>query len=89
MSDPVTLYGTAHRPPAVEQITLGDLSFTLQDGALRHIRKGGTEMLRAISFLVRDRDWGTLVPEFTEILRHHDGDFRLSAKAVCAIVGFS
>lgn len=82
MSDPVTLYGTAHRPPAAQQITLGDLSFTLQDGALRHIRKGGTEMLRAISFLVRDRDWGTLVPEFKEISRHHDGDFRLSARAV-------
>ena len=44
------------------RITAGALSFTYQDGALRHIRLGDVEILRGIAFLVRDRDWGTLKP---------------------------
>lgn len=45
------------------RITAGGLSFTYQDGALRHIRLGEVEILRGIAFLVRDRDWGTLTPQ--------------------------
>ena len=47
------------------RITAGGLSFTYDDGALRHIRLGEVEILRGIAFLVRDRDWGTLIPQIT------------------------
>ena len=59
------LYGTEAPPTSSEQITVGDLSFTLEGGALRHITDKGIEMLRGIAFLVRDRDWGTLSPALT------------------------
>lgn len=47
------------------RITAGGLSFTYQDGGLRHIRLGEVEVLRGIAFLVRDRDWGTLEPQIS------------------------
>lgn len=47
------------------RIRVGALSFGYQDGALRHIRLGDVEILRGIAFLVRDRDWGTLVPQIS------------------------
>lgn len=69
MSDALRHYGTAVPPTPSERFTLGDLSFTLEDGALRHVRLGKAEMLRGIAFLVRDRDWGTLAPTLAEAER--------------------
>ena len=54
---------------AAERITLGKLGFTLQDGALRHLSYDGVELIRGLSFLVRDRDWGTIVPRLTTLSR--------------------
>jgi D-apionolactonase len=34
---------------------------------LRHIRFGGVEVIRAISYIVRDKDWGTYSPAITEL----------------------
>ena len=62
MTDAKALYGTDAPVAPSEQLVVGSLSFTLEQGALRHIRVGDVEILRGISFLVRDRDWGTLVP---------------------------
>lgn len=39
------------------------LSFDYEGGALRNIRLDGVEIIRGIAFLVRDRDWGTLLPQ--------------------------
>lgn len=75
------LYGTEAPPTPSEQIIVGDLSFTLEGGALRHITFKGIEMLRGIAFLVRDRDWGTLSPTLTEISRQTNGVFRLEIEA--------
>jgi hypothetical protein len=40
----------------------GPLSVELENGALRYVRLGGSEMIRAIAFLVRDENWGTFPP---------------------------
>lgn len=74
MTERLRLFGTEAADLAAERISLGNLSFSLQDGALRHIRLGDTELIRGIAFLVRDRDWGTLAPELTEVARRIDND---------------
>jgi len=53
------LTGTPTPEPIPEVLTAGPLSVTLQDGNLRTLRFLGHEVLRAVSFLVRDKDWGT------------------------------
>ncbi len=53
------LYGTAECEPESRTLVAGKLSIDFQDGNLRSLRFGGHEVLRAISFLVRDKDWGT------------------------------
>ena len=65
MSDRTPSSSTApHRPnpPASPERrkTEADLA---ADGNLRTIRYDGIEVLRAISYLVRDRDWGTYSPD--------------------------
>lgn len=57
--DLLQLYGTSEREPESRTLAAGDLRVSLQDGNLRSLRFRGHEVLRAISFLVRDRDWGT------------------------------
>jgi hypothetical protein len=53
------LYGTAE--PRLPALTLraGALSAVLQDGAIRWLRWHGVEVLRAVSYLLRDTQWGT------------------------------
>ena len=53
------LYGTSETEPESRILTAGPLAVTLQDGNLRTLRFRGHEVLRAVSFLVRDKDWGT------------------------------
>lgn len=57
------LYGTDDPLPTVRQLTAGLVSAELEAGNLRHIRHGGREIIRAISFIVRDRHWGTHAPQ--------------------------
>ena len=65
MSEVIRLYGTLEPPAISDSITIGQLSFTLEEGALRHIRVGSIEIIRCIAFLIRDRDWGTLTPRLS------------------------
>jgi hypothetical protein len=66
-TDPFQLYGTheIETPPA--QLTAGKLTVDFKDGNLRTIRYNGAEVLRAISYLVRDRDWGTYAPAIDDL----------------------
>lgn len=52
----------------------GTLSFTLEDGALRHLRCDGREVVRQIAFLVRDRDWGTIAPSLGPVAEDRQPD---------------
>ncbi|RDL48863.1 hypothetical protein BLJAPNOD_04322 [Ensifer sp. M14] len=53
------LFGSDEREPTVQRLQAGQLSVDLDGGNLRTIRFAEREVLRGISFLVRDRDWGT------------------------------
>ena len=54
------LFGTDQPGPVRRVVQAGLLSVVLEDGNLRDIRFGGVEVLRGISYLVRDSGWGTL-----------------------------
>lgn len=60
--DTVALYGTEEPvdPPIV--LCAGALTAELDAGNLQHIRLGPVEVIRAIPFIVRDRQWGTYNP---------------------------
>ncbi len=66
---------------AAARISLGKLGFTLQDGALRHLSYDGVELIRGLSFLVRDSDWGTIVPRLTTLSREEGEVFRQTFRA--------
>ncbi|WP_422071644.1 hypothetical protein [Tranquillimonas rosea] len=63
MTDLLHLYGTEEPPADPPVRRVGALSFEWTGTGLRHVRLGGTELIRSVAFLARDRDWGTLTPE--------------------------
>lgn len=80
--DLLRLYGTNEREPESRTLVAGDLSVTLQDGNLRTLRFRGHEVLRAVAFLVRDKDWGTCSAEIAELRIEVAGQgFSVSYKA--------
>ncbi len=54
------LYGTAELPAPAREIRCGPLSMLITSDMLRQIRWQGVELVRAISYPIRDRDWGTM-----------------------------
>lgn len=62
MSRNQILFGTDQAPINSQRFAIAGLSFSLENGALRHIQLDGKEAIRNIAFVVRDRDWGTLDP---------------------------
>ncbi|WP_216654820.1 hypothetical protein [Pseudogemmobacter hezensis] len=70
--DLIALYGTAEPPGQVQTIRHGRVRLGLQDGVIRHIHVGETEIIRQIAYLVRDRDWGTVRPEIGAITRQEE-----------------
>ena len=69
MTQALKLFGTEAPQPATERFRIGDISFTLEASGIRHLRVGDREILRGLSFLVRDRDWGTTEPQEEEAAR--------------------
>lgn len=61
------LFGTTSREQESRTLRAGPLAVSLQDGNLRTIRFRGHEVLRAVAFLVRDKDWGTCQPEIADL----------------------
>jgi hypothetical protein len=55
----IRLLGTEQLVPPAQMLRAGELTAELEAGNLRYIRFGGIEMIRAISFIVRDKNWGT------------------------------
>ncbi|TPL91702.1 hypothetical protein [Mesorhizobium sp. B2-3-12] len=83
-SDAFDLYGTRTAEAAPILLQAGALSAELVNGNLRTIRHGGTEVLRAIAYIVRDRDWGTYEPELTELtIDQRDDRFAVGYAASC------
>ncbi len=79
----VRLFGTEEPVAAPEILRAGPLSAELEAGNLRYIRYEGRELLRAVSFIVRNNNWGTYNPEISELNITQTGDsFRVTYRAV-------
>ena len=78
----VRLYGTDEPAPLSHRLRAGPLQASLEAGNLRHIRFDGVEVIRAVSFIVRDRDWGTYDPVLTDlVVSETPGAFTVSYRA--------
>ena len=79
------LYGTTQVEPAPTELKAGRLTAKFSGGALRRIAYDGVEVLRAISFLVRDRDWGTYDPALSDLTVEQDAEkFIVRYRSRCA-----
>jgi hypothetical protein len=80
----VKLFGTEVPDGKKRELKAGDLTATLDNGAIRYIRYRGKEVLRGIAFLVRDKNWGTYTPEISNLkVANRAGGFRISYSATC------
>jgi hypothetical protein len=80
----IKLFGTEVPEPKVRTLHAGALSVVFDNGALRYIKLGETEVLRAIAFLVRDENWGTFTPEIRNLkIKQGRSDFRVTYDARC------
>jgi hypothetical protein len=52
--------GTEDPPPETRELSAGPLSLRYEDGALRHIRFGTREVVRRVSFALRDPGWNAV-----------------------------
>lgn len=78
------LYGTMAPPTPARTLHAGRLEVQLECGNLRHIRYDGVEVLRAISYIIRDRDWGTSALEISGLhVEEQTEQFHISYDGVC------
>jgi D-apionolactonase len=73
-SPAVMLTGTDQEVEPPRLLAAGKLTAELEAGNLRYIRYDGIEMIRAVSFIVRDKNWGTYNPEISNLQVTADGD---------------
>ncbi|MER8483908.1 hypothetical protein [Mesorhizobium sp. M1322] len=83
-ADAFLLYGTRAVEAEPVRLRAGALTANFVNGNLRTIRHGGIEVLRAIAYIVRDRDWGTYEPALTNLTIGQGADtFSVSYSASC------
>src|SRR3984893_38529 len=83
ISDLIRLYGTDEPVEPLRILQAGPLMAEFEDGNLRHILYHGREMIRAVSFIVRDKNWGTYSPQIAHLNFHEEPEtFRISYEAV-------
>jgi D-apionolactonase len=76
--------GTDEISPESISLKAGALTADLVAGGLRAIRYQGREVLRAIAYVVRDKDWGTFNPAISDFSCQQDGNqFTVTFRARC------
>ncbi len=84
LSRAIKLFGTEEPVGETTLLSAGALEATLDSGNLRYIKVGGKEAIRAISYLARDRNWGTYSPEISNLAVKTGADgFTVTYDAVC------
>ncbi|GJH29410.1 hypothetical protein [Caballeronia novacaledonica] len=85
LSDAEAFYGTAKSQPTYESYEVGRWSLDVVEGALRNIRFNDKEIIRAVSFLVRDEDWSTCRPSIHDAqIEQLESSFHFTYSAECA-----
>jgi D-apionolactonase len=78
------LFGTHQRESEARVFKAGPLSAEFIKGNLRTIAYDGAEVLRAISYLVRDKDWGTHALRLSNLhVAESEKRFEISFDALC------
>src|SRR5665213_1689794 len=78
----IRLFGTEQLFPPPQVLRAGELTAEIEAGNLRYIRFGGIEMIRAISFIVRDKNWGTYDSVISDLKISEEGEgFRVVYQA--------
>lgn len=66
LSEEIKWHG-GHKENALQvRLMAGNLSMVYENGNLRHISSGGSEIIRTIYSAVRDKEWLTINPQITE-----------------------
>ena len=80
------LYGTDEPAEPMRQVGAGRLRVGIAGGNLRYVAWDGVEVLRAISFVVRDTRWGTYAPAIAG-LEIAEGEDRFDIRYEAAVAG--
>ncbi len=89
-SHAVKLFGTEEVPSETRILSAGDLTAELDAGNLRYIRYQGREVIRAISYVVRDKIWGTYAVEISDLqVEEEPRSFTVTYQARCGDAGQS
>ncbi|WP_051329370.1 hypothetical protein [Geminicoccus roseus] len=81
----IALFGTEEKVDPPRILRAGPLTCAFEAGNLRYIQLGGREAIRAISMIVRDRNWGTYAPEIRDLVVNEGADgFSVRYRAVCS-----
>jgi hypothetical protein len=84
----VAQVGTTSAELVSVTLTAGLLNAEFEGGGLRYIRYGGEEVIRAISFLVRDENWGTYSLRLDDLNVQQTGEaFAVSFRGSCGPTG--
>ena len=87
-SDAIKLFGTEEPAGEARTLQAGPLDCTLEAGNLRYIRFGGVEAIRAVSFIVRDHNWGTFAPRLDNLdIEQSETGFAVTYDATCGEPG--
>ena len=70
----LALYGTDEPLPEERVLSAGPLEAILSGGAIRNISLQRVEVIRGMYFLIRDRNWSTVVPDIRDLDIKEDGD---------------
>jgi hypothetical protein len=85
LSRAVALWGTEEARGESRELSTGPLSAVFESGALRGISYAGTEVIRGIAFLCRDKNWATYNAEFSDLeIDEGEAGFRVSYRGRCA-----
>ena len=77
-------YGTELASDGGQPFCAGLLSLDFIDGGLCNIRYAGHEVLRAINYVVRDKDWGTYAPSMRNLhITQQASAFSIAYEASC------
>ncbi len=80
------LYTGTNTPPAARiPLRAGELTMFFEHGDLRHIRYGAREVLRRVYVAVRDRNWGTIPAQISDlVIETGPTSFYVRFTATCA-----